>query len=122
MATRESAQLPITVLGRARLPNGIVGDSGCTVLLFEITYDPHDRRILDVATNLSLTGYTSLLKRVLIGGIVDDAVQQATVLERHYRGPLSKATVAAIANAVANCGALPPTARLPEGVRERGRP
>ena len=122
MATRESAQLPITVLGRARLPNGIVGDSGCTVLLFEITYDPHDRRILDVATNLSLTGYIGLLKRVLIGSIIDDAMRGASVIERHYRGPLSKATVAAIEHAVAMSREDARATPLPMGVRESGRP
>ena len=103
----------------------MVGDGGHTVLLLEIAYHAGDRCILDIATTLSLPGYTALLQQLLIGRPIDDALQAAAALVDHYHGPLSKATLSAIANAIANShdgSGRSARAPLPPDVRDGTRP
>lgn len=97
----ELGELPLIVLGTARLPRAVVGEHA-EPLLVELVLDRRQRCIRDVATNVSLPGYTDLLRRLLIGHRVDEVERLSYSLCERYRGPLLRPTVAALANAVAN--------------------
>ncbi len=90
----------LIAVGAARLPRAVGG--ACGSLMVELVLDPADSSILDVATTISLPGYTALLKRLLIGRRLDDVGAVARDLCARCRGPLLRPTIAALANAAAN--------------------
>ncbi len=96
-----NGHLAFVTVGTARLPKSIAAEQSGP-LIVELTLDSDGKRIVDVATSVSLPGYIALLRELLIGSEVDDL---GAVIERvsgHYRGPLLRPTIAALRNAVAN--------------------
>ena len=90
-----SLNLPIVVMGTARLPEA--WDAG--VLMIELAMDSRCAEIHRVASNIRLPGYTELLRRLLIGKRPEDIPAVAVRICAHLRGPLLKPTVAALTNA-----------------------
>ena len=97
----ETSAVPFVVCGVARLPRS-VGGGESRVLMVELVLDTRDGPILDIATTMSLPGYTTLLRRLFLGRSLDGVQEAAQQLCLHYRGPLLRPTIAALANAVAN--------------------
>jgi len=95
--------LAFVTIGIARLPKSIAGEQSGP-LIVELTLDPEGKRVVDVATSISLPGYIALLRNLLIGSQVDDLDSVVQRVCDHYRGPLLRPTVAALRNAVANNG------------------
>jgi hypothetical protein len=99
----KNGHLAFVTVGTARLPKSIAGEQSGP-LIVELALDSEGKRIVDVATSISLPGYIALLRNLLIGS---DANELGPVLERvseHFRGPLLRPTIAALRNAVANSG------------------
>ena len=101
MDANAQVDLPVIVVGSGRLPKAVAGDDAGS-LMVELQLDPRGGRILDVATTVSLPGYTRLLQSLLIGRRPDEIEHVAQQLGTVLRGPLLKPTVAALMNAVAN--------------------
>lgn len=101
--TCDQQRLALVTVGIARLPKSITGEQSGP-LIVELTLDPEGRRIVDVATSISMPGYIALLRNVLIGCYLDDLESVVQRVCERYRGPLLRPTVAALRNAVANNG------------------
>lgn len=99
----EQPDLAFVTVGFARLPKSIAGEQSGP-LIVELTLGPDGKRVVDVATSISLPGYIALLRDLLIGSQVDDLESVVQRVCERYRGPLLRPTVAALRNAVANNG------------------
>lgn len=93
--------LPIVAVGIARLPRAIVGDGG-QPLMIELTVDLPAGLISAVSATVALPGYQALLQGLLVGTHIDQAEAAAQRIAQHFRGPLLRPTLAAVANALAN--------------------
>jgi hypothetical protein len=87
--------------GAARLPKTLVGES-TVALIVELFLDAGGVRILDVAATISVPGYTTLLRRLLVGRSLDEIDAASKAFAERYRGPLLRPTIAALTNAVLN--------------------
>lgn len=94
---------PFVTVGAARLPRSVAGELS-SPLIVELTLDCDGKRIVEVATSMSLPGFTALLRKLLIGTRVDQLEAAIQRISRHYRGPLLRPTIAALRNAAANNG------------------
>jgi hypothetical protein len=96
-----NGHLAFVTVGTARLPKSIAGEQSGP-LIVELALDSEGKRIVDVATSISLPAYIALLRDLLIGSEVDDLGAVVQRVSEHFRGPLLRPTIAALRNAVAN--------------------
>ncbi len=98
---RAYTELPYVTVGTARLPNA-ASDEQARILTIELTVSLPDGHIVDVASTISLPGYTALLRSLLNGLQINQVEEAAQDLEGHLCGPLLKPTIAALQKAVAS--------------------
>ena len=98
LLAQSSAELSYVVIGAARLPASIAGEYS-QALMVELTLDGPRGCISEVATSISLPGYTELLRGLLIGQRLEAVEGLTWRLCRHLHSPLLRPTVAALMNA-----------------------